>query len=31
MEYSKEELAKREKLIESILKSLEEISTNEKL
>lgn len=31
MEYSKEELEKREMLIESILKSLEEIKTDEGL
>ena len=31
MEYSKEELEKREMLIESILKSLEEIETDEGL
>ena len=31
MEYSKEELEKREMLIESILKSLEEIGTDEEL
>ena len=31
MEYSKEELEKRKMLIESILKSLEEIGTDEEL